>query len=117
MIHYIETRTKDGATLRIEVVDSSRTTPGFTHSATSPTNISGAVTANTFDQLLQTIQGCANGVVDSLQNMAQMPSNATVDFSIKVDAEAGALVSKSRDEGQFKIALSWKQDDAGSEEK
>lgn len=115
MIHYIETQAKDGATLRIEVADTSRPTPGFTHSATSPTNVSNTDSANAFDQLLQTVRGCANGVVDTLQNMAETPSSAAVDFSIKVDAEAGVLVSKSRDEGQFKIALSWKQAEESSE--
>lgn len=115
MIHYIETKTTDGATMRIEVADTSRPTPGFTRSATSPTNVSGADNADAFDQLLQTIRGCANGVVDTLQTMAQTPSAASVDFSVKVDAEAGALVSKTRDEGQFKISLSWKQAEESSD--
>jgi hypothetical protein len=48
--------------------------------------------------------------------MAALPSSASIDFSIKIHPEAGAMIAKSRDEGQFRVALSWKQPDSEKDE-
>lgn len=116
MIHYIEIQTKEGATLRIEVESTSKTGVGFTRQP-SPTDVSSEGVKDVYDQTLTAIQSWANGVLDSVQNIATQPSAATVDFAIKIDGEAGAMIAKSRDEGQFKVSLSWKQPEAEKEEK
>jgi len=116
MTHYIETQTKDGATLRIEVESTSKTSVGFTRQP-SPTDVSSEGVKDAYDQALTAIQNWANGVLDTIQNMETQPSAATVDFAIKVDGEVGAMIAKSRDEGQFRVSLSWKQPEAEKEEK
>lgn len=108
MTHYIETQAADGSTIRIEVQDTSKPTTGFTRQ-TTPTNVSGDSAQETYAQVLQTIQGCANGVINTLQNLESLPSTASIDFAIKVDAEVGAMVARSREDGQFRVSLSWKQ--------
>ena len=115
MTHYIETYTKDGSSIRIEVEDTSKPAPGFTRQS-SPTDVSSEAVEDAYDQTLKTIRGCANGVIDALQNLETLPSTASFDFAIKIDAEAGAMVAKSRDEGQFKISLNWKQAETEKEE-
>ena len=114
MTHYIETKAKDGALIRIEVEDTSKPAPGFTRH-TPNANLSGESAAGVYNEILQTIQGCANGVIDTVQNLEALPSSASFDFAIKVDAEAGALVAKSREDAQFRVSLTWKQPEADKE--
>ena len=108
MIHYIETQTKDGSTIRIEVADTSRPAAGFARSTTS-THISTDATKDAYSQLLTTIQHCANGVIETIQNLEALPNAASIDFAVKIDAEAGAMIAKSREDAQFRVSLSWKQ--------
>jgi hypothetical protein len=108
MTHFIETVTKDGAILRIEVESTAKTGVGFTRQA-EPTDVSSEAVKDAYDQALNAIRNWANGVIDTLQGMDPLPSAATIDFALKIDAEIGPMVAKSRDEGQFRISLSWKQ--------
>jgi hypothetical protein len=108
MTHYIESKTADGSIVKIEVVDTTKHSAGFTRES-APTDVSGDDSAEAFTQAMQTIQGCARGVIEALQGLETMPNTASFEFSVKVDAGVGAMIAKSRDEGQFKVALSWKQ--------
>ena len=108
MTHYIETQAKDGSLIRIEVEDTSKPVTGFTRKSET-TNVSGEMAKDVYQHILQTIGGCATGIVDTVQNMPSLPSTASVDFAIKVDADAGPMIAKSRDEAQFRISLTWKQ--------
>ena len=111
MTHYIETKTKSGGVIRIEVEDTSKPSPGFTRSV-PPTNVSGEAAESAYNDLLQTIEGCAAGVVDSLKNLETPPSSASLDFAVKVNGEVGVMIAKSRDDAQFRVSLSWKQPEA-----
>src|SRR5262245_3972430 len=108
MTHYIETQIKDGSTIRIEVADTTKAGVGFSRSAAT-TEISTEEAKEAYNQLLTTIRHCANGVIETLQNLEALPSTASIDFAIKIDAEAGAMVAKSREDAQFRVSLSWKQ--------
>ena len=35
---------------------------------------------------------------------------ASIDFAIKVDATAGAMIAKSMNDAQFKVSLSWQKE-------
>jgi len=109
MTHYIETKTQDGALIRIEVEDTSKPSPGFPRAAASPTNVSGEPTENALNDALQLVYGVADGIVNTLQKLAVPPTSAAIDFSVKINGEVGAMVAKSRDAGQFKVVLSWKK--------
>lgn len=108
MADYIETQTKDGAILRIEVESTSKIAAGFSRQ-TSPANVSHEGVKDAYDQTLNTIRACANGVLETLQGLDSLPSAASIDFAIKVDAEAGAMIAKSLGDAHFKVSLSWKQ--------
>jgi hypothetical protein len=108
MTDYVETRTKDGATIRIEVDSGGRGGTGFGRAAGSG-DITSAATGDAYDKVLDTIRGCANGVIGTIQELDATPSAASINFAIKIDAEAGVLVAKRVDEAHFKISLSWKQ--------
>ena len=108
MADYIETKTKDGATIKIEVEAVSKVAAGFSRAA-SPANVSHDGVKDAYDQVLNTVQVCANGVIQTIQDLKTLPSAASVDFAIKIDADAGAMVAKSLGDAHFKVSLSWKQ--------
>jgi hypothetical protein len=108
MTYYIETQTKDGASLKIEVESAAKTSTGFSRSA-SPANVSHEAVQDAYDQTLQTIRACANGVIETIQGLTVQPNSASIDFGIKIDGEVGALVARSLGDAHFKVSLSWKQ--------
>ena len=108
MTHYIETQTGEGSSVRIEVEDTSKPTTGFAHRSAA-TNVSGDNAQEAYQQVLQTIRSCANGIIGTIQDLQTQPNTVAVDFAIKVDAEAGAMVAKTREDAQFRVSLSWKQ--------
>ncbi len=108
MTYYIETHTKEGTPLKIEVESAAKTSAGFSR-PTSPSNVSHEVVQDAYDQTLQTIRTCANGIIETIAGLNVPPSSAGVDFGIKIDGEAGAMVARSLGEAHFKVSLSWKQ--------
>ena len=117
MVHYIETETSQGALIRIEVEDTSKPATGFTSRPVSSTNVSGDNAHEAYQQVLKTISGCADGIISTIQDLQTQPNTAAVDFAIKIDAEAGAMVAKTREDAQFRISLSWKQAEPETEDK
>ena len=109
MAQYIETFTEDGISIRIEVEsDSKLGGVGFAPQA-SPDDVSSETTKDAYDQTLNTIRGCATGMIDTIQNLETLPSAASIDFAIKIDPEAGAMIARSDGDAQFRVSLSWKQ--------
>ncbi len=117
MTHYIETETSKGTLIKIEVEDTSKPATGFASRPTSSTNVSGDNAHEAYQQVLQTVSSCADGIINTIQELQTQPNTAAVDFAIKVDAEAGAMVAKAREDAQFRISLSWKQAEAAEDEK
>ena len=116
MTDYIETQAKDGTMIRIEVESTTKAGAGFTRPSAAAA-VTGEASRDAYQQVLATIQACANGMIETLQNLDAAPSAASINFAIKIDAEAGAMVAKSGNEAQFKVALSWKQVEPEAENK
>ncbi|MEM7349096.1 MAG: CU044_2847 family protein, partial [Chloroflexota bacterium] len=79
-------------------------------------DVSTDVAKEAYTQMLNTIKACASGVVDTLQEAEVQPSNASIDFAIKVDAKAGAMIAKSMGDAHFKVAFSWRQPEPEKED-
>ena len=116
MTEYIEAQAPDGTVIRIEVESTAKSGAGFARPSAA-TDVSGHAAQEAYQQALGTIRVCANGVIETLQNLEVAPSAASINFAIKIDAEAGAMIAKSVNDAQFKVALSWKQAGAESEDK
>ncbi len=114
MTNYIETRAKDGSEIRIEVEIASKIGTGFSPKSTP--NVTSESAKDAYDQTLNAIRTCANGIVDTIQSLEMQPNAASIDFAIKIDAEAGAMIAKSRENAQFRVSLSWKQEEEKQEE-
>ncbi len=116
MADYIETHTKDGAILRIEVETTHKAAAGFSRQ-TPAANVSGETAKEVYNQTLTAIRACANGVIETIRGLDSLPSAASIDFAIKIDAEAGAMIAKSLGDAHFKVSLNWKPAEAEKKDK
>ncbi|WP_271254643.1 CU044_2847 family protein [Pseudanabaena sp. Chao 1811] len=57
-----------------------------------------------------TIRLMANRTIAMLDTMANKPSQVEVEFGIKLDAKAGALLASAGAEGSLKVKLVWNRD-------
>ena len=60
-----------------------------------------------------TIQTLANRTTEAINKLPEKPSEFELEFGIKIDAEAGAIVSKVSTEGNLKIKLVWQSEGRG----
>jgi Ni,Fe-hydrogenase maturation factor len=58
-----------------------------------------------------TIRLMANRTIATLDTMANKPSQVEVEFAIKLDAKAGALLASAGAEGSLKVKLVWNNKD------
>jgi hypothetical protein len=114
MTEYIETESKSGAIIRIEVGADAKGSAGFGRQAGS-TDVSNEAVKDAYDQILTTVRACADGMMDTIQGLETQPSAASIEFALKVDAKAGAMIAKSMGDAHFKVSLSWKQGESDSE--
>jgi len=107
-VEYIETRAKDDSIVRIEVEFPVKPKTGFGPQMSGDEADAAAVT-EAYDQTLSIIRACAGGIIDTLQGLTTPPSAASVDFALKIDAKAGAMIARSPGDAHFKVSLSWRQ--------
>ena len=115
MADYVESLTKDGKKILIEVDTDGKGSAGFGRQSGTDGPTAGG--ADAYQQSLDTIRTCAADLIDTLQTLETPPKAASFDFGIKVDPKAGAMIAKSMGEGQFKVSLSWRQDEPETDKK
>ncbi|MBD2256181.1 CU044_2847 family protein [Pseudanabaena sp. FACHB-2040] len=64
--------------------------------------------AQALSQAMGAIQTLANRTTETINQLPQKPSEFELEFGIKIDAEAGAIVSKSGSEGNLRVKLVWR---------
>jgi Trypsin-co-occurring domain 1 len=62
--------------------------------------------AETFEEAVAPVLDHAKQILEALQKLA--PSEAEIEFGIKLSAEAGAILAKAGGEANFGVTLSWK---------
>ncbi|MBE7384561.1 MAG: hypothetical protein F6J95_024495 [Leptolyngbya sp. SIO1E4] len=68
--------------------------------------------AQALGKAMGTIQALANRTTETLSKLPNPPTAVELEFSLKMDAEAGAIVSKSPEAGNLRIKLMWAPDEA-----
>jgi hypothetical protein len=58
-------------------------------------------------QAMGTVQALANRTSETLAKLPNPPETCELEFGIKMDANAGAIVAQSADEGNLRIKLVW----------
>jgi hypothetical protein len=63
----------------------------------------------TFESAISKIKPLAGAVIAKLRELQDSPEEVSVEFGIKLSAEAGVLLASSSVEANFKIAATWKK--------
>ncbi|MEV4078612.1 CU044_2847 family protein [Nonomuraea fuscirosea] len=66
-----------------------------------------ARSAEAVDQAMGTIRGMAERVRETVSNLALRPDGVQIEFGIKFDAEAGAVIAKAGVEAAVTVTLTW----------
>ena len=65
--------------------------------------------SSSFDEAMKTIVTLGKALLKGAKSVD--PTETTVEFGLKIDAEAGAIVAKTTTGAQFTIKLTWKDSD------
>jgi Trypsin-co-occurring domain 1 len=72
--------------------------------------------AEALDAAMASIHGLADRISATVGSLAKKPEEAEVEFGLKLDAEAGALIAKTTMEAHIVVTLKWSRRDAGNED-
>ena len=61
----------------------------------------------TYDQALNQVMPAAERTVQRIQALNWSPASLTLEFGIKFNAKAGALIASTALEGNLKVSLTW----------
>ena len=64
----------------------------------------------TLDSALDQLGPVVKGVVTRLREAADWPDEVTVEFSIKLSADANVIIARTAGEANFKISMHWSSD-------
>ncbi|GAA0909021.1 CU044_2847 family protein [Virgisporangium aurantiacum] len=70
-----------------------------------------ARSADAVDAAMASIHNLAERVNTTVGGMIRRPRNIQVEFGIKMDAEAGALIAKTKVEAHLVVTLLWSDDE------
>jgi hypothetical protein len=94
----------DGSSLLVEVDDQE---PGIQRASRVDDLIVQAKTS--LDGALDQIRAMATLTLTKLQDLPRRPDDLEVEFGVRLNAEAGAVIAKTQAEGHFKVKLAWRK--------
>ena len=65
--------------------------------------------SDTLEHALDQLGPVVKGVVSRLREAADWPDEVTVEFSIKLSADANVIIARTAGEANFRISMSWSQ--------
>lgn len=100
----IEFPLEDGSSLWVEVNEAE--TPGLAPAARGdlPTRA-----AKTFEAAMERVRPAAQAIIQKLRSLHDAPDEITVEFGLKLSAEAGAVIAASGVDANYKVTLKWKK--------
>ena len=111
MKRLIEFPLEEGGTMLVEVDEpessAESTTRGGVIKAARPTGevVEGA--KKTFEDAIDKIKPAAQAIIDKLRELRDTPDEISVEFGIKLSAEAGAFIASAGVEANYKVSLKW----------
>ena len=96
----------DGGSVLVEVADAVADPGG---PVTRGGRAEGLVTeaGATLESALDQLGPVVKGVVSKLREAADWPDEVTVEFSIKLSADANVIIARTAGEANFKISMHW----------
>lgn len=68
-----------------------------------------------FEDALQSVRDAAESALSTLRDGRLRPDVLELEFGVKLNAEAGAVIAKTSVEGQLKVRMTWGRLDTGTE--
>jgi Trypsin-co-occurring domain 1 len=59
------------------------------------------------ENALDQVRAVANAAVVKLRDLAEQPQQIQVEFGIRLNAEAGAVIARTQAEGHLQVTLTW----------
>ncbi|MFI0819498.1 CU044_2847 family protein [Streptomyces sp. NPDC021098] len=101
----------DGSLLRVETTTPapSRPSSGDPYEPIGRQRMADAVgdAADTLRNAVDRVRPAVQDVVDSLRTMSSRPDRITLEFGMKVTAEAGVVLAKTAGEAHFTVGVEW----------
>jgi hypothetical protein len=66
------------------------------------------------EDALDQVRAVANAAVTRLQDLAEQPQQIQVEFGIRLNAEAGAVIARTQAEGHLQVTLTWTRSDSSA---
>jgi hypothetical protein len=95
--------TVDSGSILVEVDDSG---PGFERASREGTIIKAT---ETFENALDHVRGAALSALRRMSSGPRAPDAIEIEFGVKLNAEAGAVIAKASIEGHLKVKLTWQR--------
>ena len=97
----------DGGSVLVEVADDSSGRP-VTRGGRQEELVTSATAS--LEQALDGLGPVVKGVVSQLREAADWPDEVSVEFAVKLSADANVIIARAGGEANFKIALRWSGD-------
>lgn len=108
---YVESVVGDSGKINIEIGDTAGSVGFGSAGAKNQTKSKDA-----FNQALKTIRLAASSVLETLNTLDEKPDTARVDFGIKFNSEAVAMLSQGGNDAQLRVSLTWNTKEPKDEE-
>ncbi|WP_144440851.1 CU044_2847 family protein [Streptomyces roseifaciens] len=66
-----------------------------------------ATAAESLQEAVGRIRPVAEAFLSGVRDMTRMPEELTVEFGVKLTAEAGVVIAKAASEGHFTVSMKW----------
>ena len=66
------------------------------------------------ESAMDQVRAVANATLGKLQDLAQQPEQVEVEFGIRLNAAAGAVIARTQAEGHLQVTLTWTRPKAGT---
>jgi Trypsin-co-occurring domain 1 len=96
-------RTEQNEVIRVEVVDAEeRVTRGDAKAVVETASVA-------FEQALGKLQPMCAAIVGQVWDAVEQPEEVSVEFGVKLSAEAGIILAATSGEANLKISVKWKK--------
>ena len=66
----------------------------------------------TFEEALQRIRPAAEAILGKLRDLDEPPDQVAIEYGLKLNAQAGAIVASASADAHYKVTLSWRRKEA-----
>jgi Trypsin-co-occurring domain 1 len=98
-----------GGTVLVEVADDE---PGIERAARVDDVVVKA--RGSLESAMDQVRAMANATLVKLEDLARQPEQVEVEFGIRLNAEAGAVIARTQAEGHLQVKLTWTWPRAGA---